>query len=317
MRVFLTGATGVIGRRAIPDLVAAGHRVTAVGRAPDKRELLARLGATPVQVDLFDAAALSRAVDGHDAVVNLATHIPPTSRVFLPGAWRENDRIRRVVAATLVDAAIAGGATHFVQESFAPIYPDRGAEWIDERSPVRPTRYNRTVLDAEAAAARFAGSGRAGVVLRFALFYGPDSGFTLDTIRYVRKGWAPAPGSPDGFVSSVSHDDAAGAVVAALGVPSGVYNVADDEPVRRREYYDSLAAVLGVRPPTLPPAWLARVTGSVGETLSRSQRISNRKFREASGWRPTLPSVRDGWAAVLRQLQHGQSERRPAGRVIA
>jgi len=317
MRVFLTGATGVIGRRVIPDLVAAGHHVTAVGRTPTKRDLVARLGATPVEVDVFDDAALRHAVAGHDAVVNLATHIPPASRAFLPGAWRENDRIRRVAAAKLVDAAIAGGIARFVQESFAPIYPDRGADWIDERTPVRPARYNRTVLDAEAAVARFAGSGRAGVVLRFAFFYGPDSGFTLDAIRYVRNGWAPALGSPDGFVSSVSHDDAAAAVVAALGVPSGAYNVADDEPVRRREFYDSLAAALGVAPPRFPPAWLARVTGSVGETLSRSQRISNRKLREASGWRPTLPSVREGWTAVVRQLRPGHGARHPAERAIA
>jgi len=305
MHVFLTGATGVIGRRAIPDLVAAGHRVTAVGRAPEKRDLLARLGATPVQVDLFDPAALRQAVAGHDAVVNLATHIPPSSRAFLPGAWRENDRIRREVSASLVDAALAGGVGHIVQESFAPIYQDHGVEWIDESTPVRPTRYNRTVLDAEAAVARFTRSGRTGVVLRFAFFYGPDSGYTLDMIRYLRKGWAPVLGSPDGFISSVSHDDAAAAVVAALAVPPGVYNVADDEPVRRREFFDSLAAALGVMPPRFPPAWLARVTGSVGETLSRSQRISNRKLREASGWRPALPSVRDGWAAVLRELRPG------------
>jgi nucleoside-diphosphate-sugar epimerase len=299
MRIFVAGATGVIGRRVVPLLVAAGHEVTAVGRTPEKRELLSGQGATPVGADLFDAAVVRDVVVGHDAVVNLATSIPPSSRALLPGAWRANDRVRRTVSSNLVEAAVAGGARRFVQESFAPIYPDRGDAWIDESTPVRPARYNRSVVDAEAAAERFTRGGRDGVVLRFAFFYGPDSGFSIDMIRYVRKGWAPAFGDPSGFISSVTHDDAAAAVVTALDVPAGIYNVADDQPLRRREFYGSIAAALDVTPPRFPPAWLARIAGSLGETLARSQRISNRKLRDASGWRPAMPSAREGWALVV------------------
>jgi nucleoside-diphosphate-sugar epimerase len=301
VRVFIAGATGVVGRRVVPQLVATGHQVAAVGRTLEKRELLARQGATPIRLNLFDRAAVRNALKGCDAIVNLTTSIPPSSRAILPGAWRENDRVRRDVSSNLVDAALAGGATCFIQESFAPIYPDRGDQWIDESVPVRPARYNRSVLDAEAAADRFRESGRTAVVLRFAFFYGADSDFTLDMIRYVRKGWAAALGSPTGFISSVSHDDAAGAVLAALDIRAGVYNVVDDEPMRRREFFDSLASTLGVAPPKFPPRWLARITGSLGETLSRSQRISNRKFKEESAWRPAIPSLREGWPLVVRR----------------
>jgi nucleoside-diphosphate-sugar epimerase len=121
-------------------------------------------------------------------------------------------------------------------------------------------------------------------------------------IKLVRKGWAPIPGSPEGFLSSVSHDDAASAIVAALRVPAGIYNVVDDEPMRRREYFDSLARALGVAPPRIPPPWVARLFGSVGEMLVRSLRISNRKLRDESGWAPKLPSVREGWRAVVGAL---------------
>jgi nucleoside-diphosphate-sugar epimerase len=283
-------------------LLAAGHQVTAVGRSPEKRAALERLGAGTAAVDLFDADAVRAAVAGHDAVCNLATHIPPSTRVFLPGAWRENDRIRSIASVNLVEAALAGGAVRFIQESFGLIYPDRGDEWIDETVPLQPARYNRTVLDAERATERFSQAGRAGVVLRFAGFYGPDSGILLDLIKLIRKGWAPIPGSPDGFLSSVSHDDAATAVVAALEVPAGVYNVVDDEPLRRREYFGSLAAALGVKPPKLPPAWMARLMGSMGEMLARSERISNRKLRAASGWAPKYPSVREGFRALAATL---------------
>ncbi|MET0630562.1 MAG: NAD(P)H-binding protein [Xanthobacteraceae bacterium] len=298
MRIFLTGATGVIGRRALPLLIGAGHSVTAVVRRPQSHAELVRAGATLIEVDLFAADAVRKTVAGHDAVVNLATHMPAGYRAFLPGAWAENDRIRRFASANLVDAAMAGGATRFIQESFAPVYPDRGDQWIDERTPIAPVRYNRTVADAERSAERFSGSGGTGVVLRFAMFYGPDSWFTRDLIGYVRRGWAPIPGVADAYTSLVSHEDAAAAVVAALGVPPGTYNVVDDEPLRRREFFDSLAGVLGVAPPRLPPPWLKYLFGSLGEMLARSLRISNRKLR-ACGWTPRYPSMREGWPAVV------------------
>src|SRR2546422_9123121 len=94
-KVFLTGATGVIGRRVVPALVAAAHQVTAVGRTAEKRAQLERQGARAVAVDLFDPAAARAAVRGHDVLVNLATHIPPSSQAFFPWAWRANSRGRR------------------------------------------------------------------------------------------------------------------------------------------------------------------------------------------------------------------------------
>lgn len=298
MRIFLTGATGVIGRRALPLLVALDHGVTALAHRPQSRAEIERAGAVPVQVDLFARDALQRAVAGHDAVINLATHLPVGLRMFLPGAWAENDRIRRVASANLVDAAIAGGATRFIQESFAPAYPDRGEAWIDERTPLAPVRLNRSLIDAERSARQFSGGGRTGVVLRFAAFYGPDSRFTRDLIRYVKRGFVPIPGAAESFMSSVSHDDAATAVVGALLARAGIYNVVDDEPMRRREFVNSLADVLGVGAPRLAPPWMKYLFGSLGEMLARSVRISNRKLREECAWVPKYPSMREGWRAV-------------------
>jgi nucleoside-diphosphate-sugar epimerase len=299
MRIFIAGATGVVGRRVVPALIGAGHEVTAVGRTAEKRGALARAGARPVELDLFDAGAVARAVAGHEVVINLATHIPSSARILLPGAWRENSRVRRVAAANLAAGALAGGARRFIQESFALAYPGAGDAWVDETAAIAPARYNRAVLDAEAAAGRFTGRGGVGVVLRFAGFYGPDSPQLADLVRYVRKGFAPMPGRAEAFFPSVSHDDAAGAVVAALGVPAGVYNVGDDEPIRHREYFDVLARALGVPAPRLMPRWMTPLFGSLGRTLARSVRLSNRKFREASGWSPRYRSVREGLPAVV------------------
>jgi 2-alkyl-3-oxoalkanoate reductase len=260
----------------------------------------------PVHVDLFARDALQRAVAGHDAVINLATHLPAGWRMFLPGAWAENDRIRRVASANLVDAAIAGGATRFIQESFAPAYPDRGEAWIDERTPLAPVRLNRSLVDAERSAQRFSGGARTGIVLRFAAFYGPDSWFTRDLIRYVRRGFVPMPGAAESYLSSVSHDDAATAVVGALLARAGTYNVVDDEPMRRRAFVDSLAGVLGVGAPRLAPPWTKHLFGSLGGMLARSVRVSNRKLREECAWVPKYPSMREGWRAVAAAIPPGE-----------
>src|SRR5262249_36340245 len=150
---------------------------------------------------------MSRAVAGHEVVINLATHMPETTlKMLLPGAWAENDRIRTTAAANIAAAARAGGAARLIQESFAPVYPDCGARWIDESVPIAPARYNRTVADAERTATAFSGGGRSGIVLRFAAFYGPDAMQFVDLLRSLRLGIAPLPSTEEAYISSVSHD---------------------------------------------------------------------------------------------------------------
>jgi nucleoside-diphosphate-sugar epimerase len=299
-RVFVTGATGVIGCLVVPQLVAAGHDVTGVARNPDKRRVLEESGARAAEVDLFDPAQVREAVAGAEVVVNLATVVPRGMRVFLRSGWRGMDRIRREVSANLVDAALAGHTVQrLIQESFAPIYADRGDVWIDETSPVSPARYNRSTLDAESAADRFTRAGRTSVVLRFGFFYGSDDPPTTQIVESVRKGWFPLLGRPEAYTSWVRHEDAASAVVAALDVPAGVYNVVEDEPLTRRELAAKLGQVLGVRPPRLLPAWLAPLAGAVGETMARSLRISNVRLKSSSSWAPKYRTMHDGIAAEL------------------
>lgn len=312
LRVFVAGGTGVIGRRVVPALVAAGHEVVASSRSEAGIGTLKSFGAQPVSMNLMDASDVRRALGKPDIVVNLSTHIPRSTTVALlpwAGAWRENDRVRKIGAANVAAAARLAGADCVIQESFAPVYEDHGGEWIDERWRVRPARYNRTVLDAEAAIAQFTKFGGRGIVLRFAYFYGPDSRATREMAQSVKRGVSPMIGPPDAYLSSVSHDDAAAAVVEALHLPAGTYNVADDEPITRREWIESLAGALGVSPPRPLPGWLTALGGSTTELLSRSQRISNRKLRELSEWRPAVACVRDAWPAILPQLLGAQPPR--------
>lgn len=302
MRIFVAGATGVVGRRAVHRLIAAGHDVTGVARSEAKAAELRAQGAVPATVNLFDRGAVADALAGHDVVCNLATHIPPMSRAAVPGAWATNDRIRNEASHHLVSGALAAGAGRFVQESITFLYPDSGHLWIDEDAPFEPVGYVRSVRRAETAAAEFTDAGGTGIVLRFAMFYGPDSTHTIDGVKAARRRIAPFPGDPDGYLSSIHTDDAATAVLAALDAPPGTYNVGDDEPVTRRTHADILADALGRPRLRIVPRAVARLGGSKAELLTRSQRVSNRRFRQVTPWVPAYPSVRDGLPVVVAAL---------------
>jgi nucleoside-diphosphate-sugar epimerase len=197
MKLFLTGGTGVLGRALEPLAGPAGHTV----QAPSHREL-----------DLFDAAAVARAVSGVDAVLHLATRIPPSERFGQPEAWEENDRLRTDVARVLVDAALEAGVATLVQPTIAFVYPQDAP--ADEDTPIGEVPANlRSALVAERETERFAAAGRRGVVLRLGLLDGPGTGH-----------------GPlyDVYGTTLHVGDAASALLAALSIPSGIYNVCRD-----------------------------------------------------------------------------------------
>jgi nucleoside-diphosphate-sugar epimerase len=302
MKVFVTGGTGAIGGHAVPALVEDGHEVTALARTPEKAGVLAKQGATPVIVSLFDRDALSEAFAEHEAVVNLASSLPSMSRFLSAKAWERNKRIRAEGSAAVVDAALAAGAGRVIQESVSMIYPDRGAEWIGEDVPAERYPLALGNLAAEASANRFTEAGGMGIVLRFGWFYGPGAAHSEQLLEQARRGIGAALGRLDGYVSSIHLIDAASAVVAALRAPAGTYTVVDDEPLTKRDYTAALAAAAGKRQWFRGPGRAALLLGDRLTSLTRSVRVSNARFRETTGWAPRYPSAREGWIATANAL---------------
>lgn len=303
MRVFVAGATGVLGREAVRALRGAGHDVTGVARAPAKAQLLEGLGARSASVDLFDPTAVATAVKGFDAVCNLATNIPTPSRYFRRSPWGTNNRLHVEASRHLVDGALANGATRYVQHSVAFMYADGGDGSLTESAPLDPPPHGLAVVEAEMQAQRFTAAGGAGVALRFGFFYGPPADTALNFVRIARMGVLPLPGDDSAYISWIHTDDLGPAVVAALESPSGIYNVVDDEPITRSEWARILASALGRKRLRRPPAVAARMMGKRFEYLARSQRVTNASFK-TTGWAPTVPSPRAGWthlAADVRQ----------------
>jgi nucleoside-diphosphate-sugar epimerase len=289
----------VLGRAALPELVGAGHRVRGVARSRAKADLLERLGAEPVIVDLFDGDALKASLVGTDGVLHLATSIPPMRDMRKRSAWAVNDRLRAEATALLVDAALANGAGLFVSESITFPYAAAGDAWITEDSPYAAGGWLWAAAALEAEVARFAGAGGRGIALRFASFVGPDARATDEALDTARRRIAPVFGRRGDYVAAIHTDDAGRAVVAALDAPAGVYNVTDDEPLTRKAYTDAFTRAFGLRRLFVVPMPIVKVAaGSAAEVLARSQRVSNERLRTTTGWRPRFPSAREAWVDV-------------------
>jgi nucleoside-diphosphate-sugar epimerase len=192
MRVFVAGASGVIGVRLVPLLVAAGHEVAGLTRSPEKVEALRRLGALPVVCDVFDRKALRAAVGdfGPDVIVSELTDLPD-DRTQLQTYRSANDLMRREGTRNLLAAAAAATTPRFLAQSIAwQLSGERGAA-VQE--------FERMVLEA------------GGVVLRYGRFYGPGTFYESEL-----------PESP-----RVSADEAAKTTADLLEAESGVVTIAD------------------------------------------------------------------------------------------
>jgi len=309
VNVFLTGATGAIGPATVRGLLDRGHHVRALARSDEKAAQLRAQGAEPVAVDLFDGEAVKAAVDGSEAVLHLATNVPPLRRMARKKGWETHNRLRTAATENLVDAALATGVSTFVKESVSFVYPDGGDAWIDETTPpdesvamLAPTLLGERIVD------RFTAGGGRGVVLRFGSFYGPTARMVDEALRLARFRMSMIGGKPEAYVSSIHTADVASASVAALDAPAGIYNVVENEPVTRREYLDAFSGAFGVAKLRPLPTWLVKVgSGSAAAAVIRSWRVSNKKLRDATGWSPKFPSVLEGWPAVARARERSRA----------
>jgi nucleoside-diphosphate-sugar epimerase len=217
MRIFLAGASGAIGRRLVPLLIAAGHDVTGTTRSAEAARKLEAAGVRPAIVDVYDATALERAaIDAQpEAVVHQLTDLPQAfDEKNLAASYPRNARIRVEGTRNLIAAARAAGARRFVVQSIAFAYAP-GREPHVEDDPLNLADGPRliTVRGAADMEQQALASGMDVFVLRSGLFYGPGT-------------WNDGPSRKP----ALHVDAAAQAAVLALarGAP-GIYNIADDD----------------------------------------------------------------------------------------
>ena len=302
MKVFIAGASGVLGRRLTRQLVARGHSVIGLVRSSNAENAVRAAGGEPRQADLFDAESLARAADGCDSVIHAATAIP-TKRKTSPADWAMNDRIRRKGTRCLTEAAAKIGAKTYLQQSIVWVARPKNESAFDEDSPTVPDPIVQSAIDAEAIA-RDAGSAEGFVtaVLRGGFFYCSDSAHTHMLGDALRKRGMPVIGRGDAVWAMIHTDDAASAFVTVAEHPrNGVWHVVDNELVSVRAFLETFASRLGAQPPRRVPEWLAKwLAGEQAVAyLTKSTRTTNARFRTDFGWSPRFPTYREGLDQIV------------------
>jgi nucleoside-diphosphate-sugar epimerase len=279
MRIFVAGASGVIGRRLLPKLTAAGHEVIGMTSRAENVPRIEAAGARAVAVDIFDRDGVMRALDEArpDIVIHQLTALKDWN-------LEDNAMIRKEGTRNLVDAAIASGARRMIAQSIAWAYepgetPASETDGLDiEAAPPR-----KTTIEGVTALERAVAEMPSFVILRYGMLYGPDTWYAPDGLiaGRVRRGEMPA---TDGVTSFLHVDDAAQAAALALDWPDGIVNIVDDEPAAGTEWLPHYAALLGAPAPELKPGRAGWERGA-----------SNARARREYGWTPTHGSWRTGF----------------------
>ncbi len=314
MKVFVAGATGALGSKLVPKLVANGHEVVGTTRSQAKTGLIEQMGATPAVADGLDADAVGRAVGEAEpeVIVHELTALSDSLDLrHFERSFALTNRLRTEGTDHLLAAARGAGVKRFVAQSYTG-WTDRWvggpAKTEDEPLDQDPVPAMRTTLDAirYLEAAVTGADWTEGLVLRYGGFYGPDTSISLDPVgehvEMIRKRKFPLVGNGAGVWPLIQIDDAAAATVAAVerGAP-GIYNVVDDEPAPAADWLPGLATAVGAKSPMRVPRWLARImAGEMAVVMMTEMRgASNAKAKRDLDWAPRYPTWRDGFAHGL------------------
>ncbi len=302
MKIFIAGATGVLGRRLIQQFRARGHSVLALVQSPNGEQVVQSLGGESRWGNLFDEDALAHAAEGSDVVIHAATSIPSKTRPT-PKDWEMNDRIRREGTHALTACAAKIEAKLYLQQSVVWVARPPDGSFFDENSPTYPDPIMLSALEGEKISLE-AGehSDFAVSVLRCGWFYGADSAHTRLFGEGLAKRRIPIVGRGDAVWACLHLDDAASAFVAAAEKNrNGIWHIVDDQPTTAAEFLTAFARRLGVPPPRRVPVWLARLLAGQNTVkfFTSSTRTSNARFRREFGWSPRLPSFEEGLDQIV------------------
>ena len=309
MKVFVAGATGVMGRQLVPRLVAAGHEVVGTTRSESKRAALSELGATPVVVDGLDADEIAVAVGEArpEVIIHQLTAIGSLDMRHFDRDFAQTNRLRTEGTDHLLSAGQAVGVRRFIAQSYTSWpYARTGGPVKSEEDPLDPTPASE--MRESIAAIRHLETAvtgadwTEGIVLRYGAFYGPGTSLSAggEQLEMVRKRKYPVVGNGAGMWSFVHIADAADATVAAVERGRrGIYNVVDDDPAPVAEWLPALANAIGAPKPWRVPRFVGRVVA--GETavvmMTEMRGASNAKAKRELDWTPGHPSWREGFAA--------------------
>ncbi|NDJ54047.1 MAG: NAD(P)-dependent oxidoreductase [Chloroflexi bacterium] len=312
MRIFVTGATGFIGRAVIAELKKHNHDVIGLARTDASGAMLRAMKVTSLIGQGRDVQLLTDALEGVHAIVHLANTLP-TDDTTTEDTWKFSGEVMVKMMENLLRSSERTGVKTVVFPSFYGIYGDYGDVFVTEEAPVLPVPSVQRFWEAEQLLLRSSFLRRSsGVILRLGLVYSHDSPDTRGLLYALKRGQASIEGDGAIYWPMIHVDDVAQAVRLALEqAPHGeTYNICDNEPVLQSNLYMNLAQTIeGPIPESSDDAQLMPYMGRINlEPLSFSVRLTNAKARDELGFDPQHKNHRSGFEGIIEKWLEGQND---------
>jgi nucleoside-diphosphate-sugar epimerase len=287
MRIFVAGASGVIGRRLLPILTGMGHDVIGMTTREEGVSQIEACGAHAVMANIFDRDSVMRALD--EAKPEVVIH-----QLTALKEWNldDNAKIRKAGTRNLVDAALSSGVKRMIAQSIAWAYePGHSPAVETDKLDIHASPPRRITIEGVAVLEQAVSEMPSYVILRYGMLYGPGTWYDADGIiaDRVRQRQMTA---TEAITSFLHADDAAQAAALALDWPDGIVNIVDDEPAGGTEWLPYYADLIGAPEPE-------NLSGRQGWERG----ASNAKARKEYGWTPLFPSWRTGFVQSLKGKQ--------------
>ena len=287
MKIFMTGPTGVLGRRVVKLLVDQGHQVVGLARTKAKAELLKTMKADFAQIDLFNVDELVEATKACDAIFHLATSIPQKPMPKLKD-WQMNDKIRVEGTKNLIVAAQQNNITKFIGQSITALYGQQKGRTVHGNTSIPKSQIKMLESAAKMEEIIEQGMGNSHIILRFGTFYSADAYHTQDMLHNIKNGKLPLIGRGDFYWNFIHADDAACSIVFFLehfeSMKGKTLNVTDFQPIESRELLAKVRMLTHGKKPMKLPHWLVKLVlgKDVYGFLTNSYRIA--KDSELNGF---------------------------------
>lgn len=299
MTVFLTGATGVLGKRVAHLLLENRYKVVALSRSESNSILLRKIGVIPITGDLFNLEEMIAATKGCDVIFHLATHIPKVAIPSKAEHWLENDKIRTLGTSNLLQAANVNNIKSFIQQSVTILFGNQNGAYVNSETPIQdnPVQMVKSaaVMEDMIRSAKDINH----IILRFGSFYAKDAYNTQSMIEQLKKSRMPVIGKGHTFMNFIHVDDAARAVIYAFQnfdrLKNRTVNFTDFAPIRSVDFIHGMVKLVNGKKPFSVPTFIAKLL--LDKNLYRYLTDSYRVQKETTivDWQPTY---KDFWMGI-------------------
>ncbi|MCF2491619.1 NAD(P)-dependent oxidoreductase [Dyadobacter sp. CY347] len=304
MKIFVTGATGFVGRAVVEELLSEGHQVVGMVRDLAKAAPLTKKGMKTVVGEMTSPKTYLSAIPSVDVVIQ-------TAQLATKGRFTNSSKEMVNQADELMTLALANACIQhdkiLVYTSGCFNYGDHGSKWINEQTPSNPSPLGEGHAHVVSQLMElYKRQGLKLIVLSPGFVYGPGGLFKASFYDTLKKGQLRVFGKGKNYWSPIQVTDLAKAFSLALtyGRYGEVYNIVDDTPISLRQLIDHITMTLEVKQVGTIPPWLIglMIGGPLVKSLTSSFRVNNQKAKEELNWKPQYKSFEEGIKGVMRDL---------------